>query len=76
MQYLILISSIIVLIKTISYGIYEIKKNSNLPRWYFRNNYCYYCFGLSKRYNLYSRIITYTQFLKLMLILQMLFLIL
>lgn len=42
MKYLVLILSIVISIKTASYGIYEIKKNSNLPRWYYRNNNCYY----------------------------------
>jgi len=41
MKYVILIISIYICIKTFSYGIYEIKKNSNLSRWYFRDNYCY-----------------------------------
>ncbi len=41
MKYLILVLSIFISIKTVSYGIYEIKKNSNLSRWYCRNNNCY-----------------------------------
>lgn len=53
MKYLILVFSIYIFIKTISYGIYEIKKNSNLPRWYYRDNNCYYWPCLSKYCNLF-----------------------
>ena len=42
MQILIFVLSISISVKAISYGIYEIKKNSNLLRWYCRNNNCYY----------------------------------
>ena len=47
MRFLVLFLSIIVGIRTISYGIYEIKKNSNLSRWYYRDNNCYHCFTIS-----------------------------
>lgn len=47
MKYIILITSIIVCIKTASYGIYEIKKNSNKLRRYYRNINCYYFFIVS-----------------------------
>ena len=66
MKYLVLILSIVISIRTASYGVYEIKKNSNLPRWYYRNNNCYYWSHLSKYYDLYKwclRFITYILFL-------------
>lgn len=47
MKYLILVASIIASVRTISYGIYEIKNNSNLSRWNFRNINCYYYSYLS-----------------------------
>lgn len=53
MKYLVLILSVIVFIKTISYGIYEIKKNSNLSRWNFRDNNCHIFLFLSKYYHLF-----------------------
>ena len=54
MKYLVLVLSIIISIKTASYGVYEIKKNSNLLRWYYRNNNCYYWSNLSKCYYLHQ----------------------
>lgn len=68
MKYLVLILSIIISIKTVSYGVYEIKKNSNLLRWYYRNNNCYLWPHLSKCYYLHQwrlNIITYILFLML-----------
>jgi len=53
MKYLILAFSIYIFIKTVSYGIYEIKKNSNLPRWFYRDNNCYNYPCLSKHNNLF-----------------------
>ena len=47
MKYIILIISIIIGIRTASYGFYEIKKNSNILRWNWRNTYCYYMFCFS-----------------------------
>lgn len=41
MKYIIFILSILITIRTISYGFYEIKKNSNILRWYFCNINCY-----------------------------------
>ena len=62
MKYIILILSIIISIRTGSYGVYEIKKNSNILRWYYRNTNCYYIFAISKYYNLLSRAINYIIF--------------
>lgn len=47
MKYLVLFISIIISARTASYGIYEIKKNSNILRWHYRNINCYYMFSFS-----------------------------
>lgn len=62
MKYLVLVVSIFVFIKTTSYGIYEIKNNSNLPRWYHHNINCYCLPYLSKYCYIYKwnlKFITY-----------------
>lgn len=46
MQYIVLILSIIVAIRTASYGIYEIKNNNNISRWNYRDTNCYCYFYL------------------------------
>lgn len=51
----ILIFSVIVLLKTASYGIFEVKKNNNKTRWFYYYYYFYYLSYSAKCYVLYKR---------------------